>query len=206
MIESIKGTYIHEGEYVAPAIKIIDNVFDDCKKFIDLTKDARSWSKARTGNDGEENANIRSTNEVSIPFGLFYPPEFFTANQIIFMYARHYAHENNFSFSHMEEISLLHYRAGEGFYESHYDTGPSMPRSMSALLYLNDVEDGGETYFDKFNLSIKPRGGRLALFPANYAYSHVARTPQSDDKYVLVTWFGQTIQKDVFNNYYPKDS
>lgn len=206
MIEAIKGTYIQEGQYVAPSIKIIDNVFDDCEKIIELTKDSPAWSKAKIGNNGKDSLNIRNTNEIALPFGLFYPPEFFTVNQIIFMYARHYAHENDFSFSHMEQISLLHYKFGEGFYKSHYDTGPMMPRSMSALLYLNDVEEGGETYFNKFDLTIKPKKGRLALFPANYAYSHIANPPISNDKYVLVTWFGEVIENSVFDNYYPKNS
>lgn len=204
MIEAIKGTYIKEGQYVAPAIKIIDGAFDNCEKIIDLTKDSPSWSKARIGNDARNATEIRNTNEIAIPFGLFYPSEFFMVNQTILMYARHYAHENNFSFSHMEQISLLHYQINEGFYKSHFDTGPTMPRSMSALLYLNDVEEGGETYFDNFGLEIKPKRGRLALFPANYAYSHVARPPKSEDKYVLVTWFGQVLEEDIFNNYYPK--
>lgn len=203
MIEVIKGMFIKDGDYVAPSIKIIDNVFDNCQSIIDLTSDSKSWSDAKIGKEAEVSKRIRNTNEITIPLGLSYPLDFFVVSQIIFMYASQYAHENNFSFSHMEQISLLHYKKNEGFYQSHFDNGPSMPRSMSALLYLNDVDKGGETYFDKFDLSITPKAGRLALFPANYAYSHVANPPLSGDKYVLVTWFGEKIFEDVFEKYYP---
>ena len=89
----------------------------------------------------------------------------------------------------MESVQLLHYKEGTGFYKSHWDAGPGMHRVFSALLYLNDVEDGGETYFTKFNKSIEPKAGRLALFPANYVFEHEARTPTKGSKFVAVTWF-----------------
>jgi Rps23 Pro-64 3,4-dihydroxylase Tpa1-like proline 4-hydroxylase len=102
----------------------------------------------------------------------------------------------------MEKISMLEYLAGDGFYKPHYDFGPETPRSMSAVLYLNDVEEGGETYFDKLDLSIAPKAGRLILFPSNIPYSHEARNPVSGNKYVLVTWFGLPIASEALENYY----
>ena len=97
--------------------------------------------------------------------------------------------QNDAPFSNMEYLQLLHYSTGEGFYKPHADSGPGAQRIFSALLYLNDVEEGGETYFEKFDVKIKPKAGRLALFPSNYVYGHEARPPKSNDKFVIVTWF-----------------
>ena len=102
----------------------------------------------------------------------------------------------------MEPISMLEYLAGDGFYKPHTDFGPEMPRTISAVLYLNNVEEGGETYFDQFDLGINPMEGRLILFPSTFPYSHEARSPISGNKYILVTWFGMPITQDVFGTYY----
>jgi hypothetical protein len=102
----------------------------------------------------------------------------------------------------MEPISMLEYLAGDGFYKPHFDFGAEQPRAISAILYLNDVEEGGDTYFDQFDMSVQPKAGRLVLFPSTFPYSHEARTPVSGNKYILVTWFGQPISPEVFQNYY----
>ena len=73
---------------------------------------------------------------------------------------------------------------------------------MSAILYLNDVTEGGETWFDKFGLSVKPEKGKLILFPSNYAYTHQALPPVNEKKYVVVTWFGMELDKNIFERYY----
>ena len=89
----------------------------------------------------------------------------------------------------MESLQLLHYSTEEGFYRPHADSGPGMQRIFSAVLYLNDVNEGGETYFNNFDVSVSPKSGRLVMFPANFMYTHEARTPISNDKFALVTWF-----------------
>jgi len=206
MIEVIKNTFLQEGNYVAPGIKIVDNVLDCCEEVVDLalSKDS-GWESSVIGSSPNNPIeDVRNSKEMQIGFGLNFPKEFFILHQTVYLYARHYSYENNFDFSHMENISILRYKQFDGFYSSHIDSGPMMPRSMSALLYLNNVEDGGETHFDKFNVSITPKAGRLALFPASYPYSHAANPPKSGEKIVAVTWFGMQIFDDVFEKYYGK--
>ena len=130
------------------------------------------------------------------------PKELFVLAQTIYQIARVYAMENEVAFSHMENINVLEYPPSEGFFDRHSDGGRSNPRAMSALLYLNDVEEGGETWFDKFELMVKPEQGKLILFPANYPYTHQALPPVSGYKYVAVTWFGMDLDKDAVERYY----
>ena len=39
-----------------------------------------------------------------------------------------------------------------------------------------------------FSIKIKPSPGMLAIFPANYAYSHIAHPVKTGTKYAIVTW------------------
>ena len=37
---------------------------------------------------------------------------------------------------------------------------------MTFFLYLSDVEEGGETYFNKLDLAVKPKKGRALVWPS----------------------------------------
>jgi hypothetical protein len=52
---------------------------------------------------------------------------------------------------------------------------------------LNDVQDGGETIF--MNCKIKPKKGRLLIFPSTWTYIHGGNIPISNDKYILTGWY-----------------
>ena len=60
-------------------------------------------------------------------------------------------------------------------YESQRERFPYLwSGHLSILAYLNDDYEGGELFFDKLNLKIKPKAGDLYLFPSSYVYSHAA--------------------------------
>lgn len=56
------------------------------------------------------------------------------------------------------------------------------------LLYLNDVDDGGETEFLYLSKRIAPKKGRLLIFPPNYPWAHRGNPPLSGDKYIMTGW------------------
>jgi hypothetical protein len=56
------------------------------------------------------------------------------------------------------------------------------------VLYLNDVEEGGETEFLYFSKRISPRKGRLMIFPPNYPWTHRGNPPLSGTKYIMTGW------------------
>ena len=69
-------------------------------------------------------------------------------------------------------------------------------RSWTTMLYLNDVEEGGDTYFKHLNLKIKPKAGLLLawnnLHPdgrPNIKTMHEALPPISGDKYIITKWW-----------------
>lgn len=188
-----KEVALKEGIEIAPGVIIYDNVIDNSQELIDLSLlDEKKWSDSKVFTspvDREIKKEVRNTRVFSAAATFSNDIRWFEVSQIIWQYGNMYGMQNDAPFSNMEYLQLLHYSTGEGFYKPHADSGPGAQRIFSALLYLNDVEEGGETYFEKFDVKIKPKAGRLALFPSNYVYGHEARPPKSNDKFVIVTWF-----------------
>lgn len=104
--------------------------------------------------------------------------------------------------SHFEDIQVGHYRSGE-YYKRHADDAletPDNPRCHTVLMYLNDVEKGGETHFPKYNLKIKPEQGHAVVFrPVEYdaekrgfrvvdKLEHEALAPVGSDKWIATVW------------------
>jgi hypothetical protein len=79
---------------------------------------------------------------------------------------------------------------GQGYHTWHCETGDraSSTRLMAFILYLNDVEDGGETEFLYYPCRIKPKTGKLILFPGGYTHTHRGNPPLSGTKYILTGW------------------
>lgn len=86
--------------------------------------------------------------------------------------------------------SVRIYEKGVGKFLDHVDqsAGPNVTRVFGIILYLNDVEEGGETDFLDYGLSIKPEQGKLLIFPCNYLYRHQGNIPISDDKYIFTAF------------------
>jgi prolyl 4-hydroxylase len=70
---------------------------------------------------------------------------------------------------YMEDLQLVEYDVS-GYFKKHYDPTVNEKnsnindRAYTLLIYLNNVEDGGETYFEKINLEIKPQKGDCIFF------------------------------------------
>jgi prolyl 4-hydroxylase len=62
-------------------------------------------------------------------------------------------------------------------------------RCLAMLLYLNDVEEGGETIFPNLNLIFKPTKGTLLIFPPTWMFPHIGAKPISNEKYILSTYW-----------------
>lgn len=56
------------------------------------------------------------------------------------------------------------------------------------ILFLNDVEEGGETEFLYFSKRINAKKGRLIIFPPNFPWAHRGNPPLSNTKYIMTGW------------------
>lgn len=105
---------------------------------------------------------------------------------------------------YMEEYSALHSAAkhgilglrvqktipGGGFHDWHFENGEYAlaSRIVTMMMYLNDVEDGGETEFLYLHKRIKPKAGRLLIWPSGYTHTHRGNPPLSGEKYIVTGW------------------
>jgi prolyl 4-hydroxylase len=179
-----------DGNEIAPGILVYDDVINNCQDIIDFARSQPwGWRDSTVSRESVVDKEIRDTNSFSLDSYYAADPIWFELARTIWKYADAYGTNHEAAFSAIEPIQMLHYPAGKGFYKPHIDSGPGMLRIFSAVLYLNDIEEGGETYFNHFDVAVKPKAGRLALFPANYMYMHEARPSTNTDKYVIVTWF-----------------
>jgi 2-oxoglutarate-Fe(II)-dependent oxygenase superfamily protein len=85
---------------------------------------------------------------------------------------------------------IQHYKKNEGHFKWHFDAiGPgTWERQLAMVLYLNSVEDGGETCFVKQNLKVKPVAGDAVFFPTFWTHAHCGEIPRSEDKYIISTF------------------
>ena len=56
------------------------------------------------------------------------------------------------------------------------------------ILYLNDVEEGGETEFLYYPKRIKPKQGTIILFPGSMTHTHRGNQTLSNEKYIITGW------------------
>lgn len=75
--------------------------------------------------------------------------------------------------------SIIHYEAAGG---------ESANRHLTWLMYLNDIEHGGETEFPMHGLRVKPKAGRLIIWPAAYTHPHRGNPPYQRKSYIT-GWF-----------------
>lgn len=72
------------------------------------------------------------------------------------------------------------------YHADHGHEQPGMPgRVMAVLLYLSEPEVGGETVFFNQGVAVKPRCGRLVIFPTSYTHVHAGRRVYKGRKYSL---------------------
>tara|TARA_R100001443_G_C3304383_1_gene166137 strand:- start:137 stop:748 length:612 start_codon:yes stop_codon:yes gene_type:complete len=62
-------------------------------------------------------------------------------------------------------------------------------RVLACIVYLNDVEEGGETIIqisgEEKEYTCKPEVGKLLIFPAHWIFRHKSNTVVSEPKYVI---------------------
>jgi 2OG-Fe(II) oxygenase superfamily len=85
------------------------------------------------------------------------------------------------------DYKIQHYRKNEGHFKWHFDAlGPgAWDRQLAIIIYLNSVEDGGETCFHRQNLKVKPLAGDALFFPTFWTHMHCGEIPRSEDKYII---------------------
>jgi len=91
---------------------------------------------------------------------------------------------NNYSFKMQKTL------VGGGYHLWHFesDNRAICNRLLAWTVYLNDVEEGGETEFLYQHKRIKPETGTLIIWPASFTHTHRGNPPLSNSKYIITGW------------------
>ncbi|WP_417899335.1 2OG-Fe(II) oxygenase [Bacillus haimaensis] len=154
--------------YEEPLIVVLGNVLSDkeCDELIIQSKDRMQRSKI---------GNAREVDELRTSSSMFFQEG---ENDIIARIEKRTSQIMNIPVEHGEGLQVLNYKIGQE-YKAHFDFFSSAsrpvnnPRVSTLVMYLNDVEEGGETYFPKLNFSVSPKKGMAVYFEYFYDNHHL---------------------------------
>ncbi|TXC92200.1 2OG-Fe(II) oxygenase [Metabacillus litoralis] len=146
-----------------PLIVVLGNVLSDeeCDDLISLSKDRIQRSKI---------GNSRSTEELRTSSSMFFQDG---ESEVVTRIEKRLSQIMSMPFDHAEGLQILNYKIGQE-YKAHFDffsstsNAVSNPRISTLVMYLNDVELGGETYFPKLNFSVSAKKGMAVYFEYFY--------------------------------------
>jgi len=79
----------------------------------------------------------------------------------------------------------------EGYHVWHIEHSAERDLSKRVLvysIYLNTVQEGGETEFLYQSQRINPVKGRVVIWPAGFPYVHRGNPPLNGEKYIVTSW------------------
>lgn len=132
----------------------------------------------------QESMNMQSSGQMFIEFNetfwKIYKEQYLPNFAVLENSGKH----NNYAFK-IQKTSI-----GGGYHVWHYesDIREHSHRLLTWSLYLNDVEEGGETEFLYQHQRVKPKQGTLVIFPASFTHTHRGNPPLSNDKYIVTGW------------------
>ncbi|MDQ0414337.1 prolyl 4-hydroxylase [Mesobacillus stamsii] len=176
-----------------PLIVILGNVLSDeeCDELIKLSKDKLQRSKI---------GNIREVDELRTSSSTFIGAE----TEVVAKVEKRVSQLMGIPNEHGEGLQILNYKIGQE-YKAHFDffsSKVSNPRISTLVMYLNDVEQGGETYFPKLNFAVSPQKGMAVYFEYFYDNQdlnnltlHSGAPVVFGDKWAATQWMRRKIMK-----------
>ena len=146
-----------------PLVVVLGSVLDDeeCDVLIQLAKDRLQRSKI---GGTREVSDIRTSN------GAFITD---INNDILARVEKRVSVIMGIPIENGEGLHILNYQPGQE-YKEHFDYFASTSKAASnnriatLVIYLNDVEEGGSTFFPKLNFSVRPQKGMAVYFEYFY--------------------------------------
>ena len=90
----------------------------------------------------------------------------------------------------ISSFNLQRYKPGQHFKKIHTErlSLNSLHRIFAFMTYLNDVDEGGSTYFSHYDLEIQPRKGLTLIWPAEWTHAHRGNILKAGSKYIITGW------------------
>jgi hypothetical protein len=148
--------------------------------------------------EGGTNINVKkstdmsiSPNEINLPQNQLFKKYF----ESLFLCYKDYLVQWPFLESFAKKLvigsfNIQRYNYGEHFQQIHTERSglTSLHRILAWMTYLNDVEQGGSTYFSHYDLDIQPSKGLTLIWPAEWTHAHKGNLINTGSKYIITGW------------------
>ena len=96
-------------------------------------------------------------------------------------------------------FNVQKYSPGDHFAKIHSERQDlqNSHRVFAWMTYLNDVSDGGETYYSHYDIRVKPEMGKTLIWPAEWTHAHAGEILNSGLKYIVTGWMTFPLDKEV---------
>ena len=182
-------------------IGVYDNYItkEECNKAIELYESQNKFNKTVNRIDSEKISVLQKQDQQYFASGGNIDVWWEELKPIIVNYDmawKHYLKTTGAGDVHQDEfyytgVKIQKTLPTEGYHIWHVEHGKGFdnePRAFVFSVYLNDVDDGGETEFLHFSKRVKPKAGRIVIWPAGFPYVHRGNSPLSGEKYILTSW------------------
>ena len=215
IVEPSKKTTIEEIHNKEPLVLTIDNFLtqDECNHMINISKNSMVRSLVSYEKQGTE-----STGRTSLNTWIQHNHDEITKN-----IGEKIASVVGIPLENAEAYQVIYYDTNAE-YRNHYDSWEHNgsdktlrcmkyggARLKTALVYLNEVEEGGSTRLNRVNVNVLPKQGKLLVFENTYSGTNV-KHPLSEhagmpvikgEKYAFNLWFKECNSKRLYSEFNP---
>jgi len=95
-----------------------------------------------------------------------------------------------FNRTHIGNFNVQKYNPGDHFSHLHSErvSLDSLHRLFAWMTYLNNVDDGGTTNFEYYDIKVKPEIGKTLIWPSEWTHAHTGSILKSGTKYIITGW------------------
>jgi len=179
-------------------VKEYIKIYDNCIDFKTLSNFLRyintlDFEKATIGSQNKINFEIRKTFNYTLSNLSNIFSDVHWHNYLVFVFNNAYkdycGRFKYAAFKNLEPINILKYEEG-GFYRDHVDHFTEIPRTLSAIFFLNNDYQGGNLCFNigGEELIIETIPNRMIVWPSNFLFPHQVKPVTKGVRYSVVSW------------------
>ena len=199
--------------FIEPLFQITENFLnsDECKKLIAAAEFNLSASNIINGVTGlSEISDYRTSENYDLPYD----------HELSHVIYDRVSHAIGIDSARFENIEIIKYQVEEKFdahvdyfmpntEKRHYEKGGQ--RVGTVILYLNDVESGGETFFPRLRIVEQANTGKMLYFKYDYdadinmKTTHKGMPVEKGEKWIATIWIKQFPRTQIIDNYNVED-
>jgi hypothetical protein len=174
-----------------------------CDKIVEWFEENKELQEpGKSGSDATVDIEIKDSTDItfSCPLAKDYAQYL---HKFIDKYKKKYVHctEGHAPWSIYPIVNIQRYLPGQYYKKLHFENdglGRANRRHLVFMTYLNDVDDGGETFFYYQDLKVKPRKGLTLIWPAGWTHTHCGLVSNTQSKYIVTGWISYEPHEPFF--------